>query len=95
MSNMKFAAAVAEAGMHPAGQRMEGNRHLCQALELLRGCGKVTGDAYKEEFVYLVTLLERGRREMKRGGVSGRISRLCALSGCPVDFCGGQCYSLG
>ena len=30
------------------------------ALELLRSCGCVAGDSCKEEFVYLVNLLERG-----------------------------------
>ena len=27
---------------------------------VLRDCGSVTGDTYKEEFLYLVNLLERG-----------------------------------
>ena len=29
--------------------------------EMLRECGNVLGDPYKEEFLYLVNLLERGR----------------------------------
>ena len=46
---MKFAAAVAEAGMLLRES----------ALTLARSSGLVTGDPYKEEFVYLLTLLER------------------------------------
>ncbi len=30
------------------------------ALELLRGTTNLTGDVYKEEFLYLTTLLSRG-----------------------------------
>ena len=37
----------------------KGSATWAQALELIRGCGNVTGDVYKEEFVYLLTLLER------------------------------------
>ncbi len=57
--NMKFAAAVAEAGMLLRRSEWKGTSTWQQALELARGSGTVTGDAYKEEFVYLLTLLER------------------------------------
>ena len=57
--NMKFAAAVAEAGMLLRKSEWKGTSTWQQALELARGSGTVTGDAYKEEFVYLLTLLER------------------------------------
>ena len=57
--NMKFAAAVAEAGMLLRKSEWKGTSTWQQALELTRGSGTVTGDAYKEEFVYLLTLLER------------------------------------
>ncbi len=32
------------------------------ALALARDCESVSGDPYKEEFVYLLTLLERGSK---------------------------------
>ncbi len=57
--NMKFAAAVAETAMLLRDNEWKGSADWAQALELLRGCGSVTGDSYKEEFLYLVTLLER------------------------------------
>ena len=57
--NLMFAAAVAEAGMLLRESEWKGNATWEQALELVRGCGSVTGDAYKEEFVYLLTLLQR------------------------------------
>jgi Ca-activated chloride channel family protein len=41
------------------GSEWKGSATWAQALELVRGCESVTGDAYKEEFVYLLTLLER------------------------------------
>ena len=59
--NLRFAAAVAEAGMILRQSEWKGAATWAQALELVRGCGTVTGDAYKEEFVYLLTLLERGQ----------------------------------
>ena len=58
--NMRFAAAVAEAGMLLRNSEWKGLATWAQALELVRGCEDVTGDVYKEEFVYLLTLLERG-----------------------------------
>lgn len=57
--NMRFAAAVAETGMMLRDSEWKGSATWQQALELVRGCRNVTGDAYKEEFVYLLTLLER------------------------------------
>ena len=59
--NMRFAAAVAEAGMLLRESEWKGSADWAQALELARGCGSVSGDPYKEEFVYLLTLLERGK----------------------------------
>ncbi len=41
------------------GSEFAGTATWQSALELARGCGSVTGDPYKEEFVYLLTLLER------------------------------------
>ncbi len=57
--NLRFAAAVAEAGMLLRESEWKGTATYTQALELVRGCESVSGDAYKEEFVYLLTLLER------------------------------------
>ncbi len=57
--NMRFAAGVAEAGMILRESEWKGSASWAQALELVRGCESVTGDPYKEEFVYLLTLLER------------------------------------
>ena len=57
--NLRFAAAVAEAGMLLRESEWKGTADWAQALALVRGCESVTGDAYKEEFVYLLTLLER------------------------------------
>ena len=57
--NMRFAAAVAEAGMLLRSSEWKGQSTWAQALELARGCKSVSGDVYKEEFVYLLTLLER------------------------------------
>ncbi|NLO14841.1 MAG: hypothetical protein GX123_02275, partial [Clostridiales bacterium] len=34
------------------------------ALALLRGSDSLTGDAYKEEFLYLLTLLQRAQDEV-------------------------------
>lgn len=58
--NMKFAAAVIEAGMILRDSEWKGTSTYGSALELLRSCGNVSGDSCKEEFVYLVNLLERG-----------------------------------
>ena len=56
---MKFAAAVAEAGMLLRESAYAGSASWESALTLARSSGLVTGDPYKEEFVYLLTLLER------------------------------------
>ncbi len=58
--NMKFAAAVTEVGMILRNSEWKGTSTYDSALELLRSCGSVSGDVYKEEFVYLVNLLNRG-----------------------------------
>ncbi len=57
--NMAFAAAVAEAAMLLRDSEFKGDASYAGALSLARSCGSVTGDPYKEEFVYLLTLLER------------------------------------
>ena len=57
--NLRFAAGVAEAGMLLRQSEWKGTADWQQALELVRGCKSVTGDPYKEEFVYLLTMLER------------------------------------
>ena len=57
--NMKFAAAVAETGMILRESEWKGSASYASALALLRECGNVKGDVYKEEFLYLLTLLER------------------------------------
>ena len=57
--NMKFAAAVAETGMILRDSEWKGTATYDTALELLRSCRSVPGDVYKEEFVYLVNLLNR------------------------------------
>ena len=57
--NLRFAAGVAEAGMILRGSEWKGTATWASALELVRGCDSVSGDPYKEEFVYLLTLLER------------------------------------
>lgn len=57
--NLKFAAAVAETGMLLRDSEWKGSATWASALELLRSCGSVSGDVYKEEFVYLVGLLGR------------------------------------
>ena len=59
--NLMFASAVTEAGMILRESEWKGSATWAQALELARGCKSVTGDAYKEEFVYLLTLLERAQ----------------------------------
>ena len=57
--NMKFAAAVTEVGMILRESEWKGTATYESAQELLRDCGSVTGDTYKEEFLYLVNLLQR------------------------------------
>lgn len=56
---MKFAAAVAEMGMLLRNSPYKGNATFTSALDLSRKSNLVTGDPYKEELVYLLTLLER------------------------------------
>ena len=56
---MKFAAAVAETGMLLRDSAYAGSASWESALALARSSHLVTGDPYKEEFVYLLTLLER------------------------------------
>ena len=57
--NMRFAAGVTEAGMLLRESEWKGTSSWSSVLELVRGCESVTGDPYKEEFVYLLTLLQR------------------------------------
>ncbi len=57
--DMRFAASVAETGMLLRNSEYSGTATWQSALELVRSCPGVTGDALKEEFVYLLTLLER------------------------------------
>ncbi|MBQ9251385.1 MAG: von Willebrand factor type A domain-containing protein [Clostridia bacterium] len=59
--NMKWAAAVAECAMILRDSEYRGEAALDSTLELARSCGTVLGDPYKEEFVYLLTLLQRGK----------------------------------
>ena len=63
--NLRFAAAVAEVGMLLRSSEWKGSSSYTSALDLLRACDSVKGDAYKEEFLYLVTLLERAAKERK------------------------------
>ncbi len=58
--NLRFAAAVAETAMVLRDSPYRGTASYADALALLRGCDSVLGDSYKEEFLYLVTLLNRG-----------------------------------
>ena len=60
--NMKFAAAVAEIGMLLRESEWSGSADWSSALALLRDCGAVAGDPYKEEFLYMATLLERAAK---------------------------------
>ncbi|MBO7663285.1 MAG: DUF3520 domain-containing protein, partial [Clostridia bacterium] len=57
--NLKFAAAVAETGLLLRGSEWKGTATWDSVLGLLRDCGAVSGDVYKEEFVYLAGLLSR------------------------------------
>ena len=60
--NMKWAAAVAECAMLLRESEYAGESTWQSALVLARDCESVSGDPYKEEFVYLLTLLERGSK---------------------------------
>ncbi len=57
--NLRFAAAVAEVGMMLRDSEWKGGATYASAMDLLRGDAGVPGDPYKEEFLYLVTLLAR------------------------------------
>jgi len=54
-----FAAAVAMTGMLLRDSEYKGSASWAKALELMRDKAPITGDPYREEFLYLVTLLER------------------------------------
>lgn len=56
--NLRFAAAVAQTGMLLRDSQWKGSADYQNTLDLLRG-SRISGDAYKEEFLYLVTLLAR------------------------------------
>ena len=58
--NMKWAAAIAECAMLLRKSEYAREASWQSALTLARDCGTVSGDPYREEFVYLLTLLERG-----------------------------------
>ncbi len=60
--NLRFAAAVAQVGMLLRDSEWKGSASYADALELLRGSASLTGDTYKEEFLYLVTLLDRAEK---------------------------------
>lgn len=57
--NLKLAAAITQMGMLLRDSELKGNATWENTLELLRSSKSVAGDPYKEELVYLVTLLER------------------------------------
>jgi len=57
--NMRFASAVAETGMLLRDSEFKGTASFASVLERLRNTVSVTGDVYKEEFQYIVTLLDR------------------------------------
>lgn len=59
--NQRFAAAVAMVGMLLRDSEWKGTASYAKALELLRADTSLSGDTYKEEFLYLVTLLERAQ----------------------------------
>jgi len=57
--NMLFASSVVEVGMLLRNSEFRGTASFASALDRLRNTSSVAGDVYKEEFQYLVTLLER------------------------------------
>ncbi len=57
--NLKFAAAVTQTGMLLRDNPLKGNATYASTLQLLRDSQGIKGDPYKEEFLYLVTLLDR------------------------------------
>lgn len=60
--SLRFAAAVAEVGMLLSGSEWKGSATYSAALELMRGCKSLSGDPYKEELLYMTTLLERAEK---------------------------------
>ena len=59
--NMKWAAAVAECAMLLRGSEWKGDSSWESALTLARDCGAAHGDPCKEEFIYLLTLMQRSK----------------------------------
>ena len=59
--DLRFAAAVAEVAMCLRDSEWKGSADYASALELLRSCGSITGDPYREEFLYLANLLQRAQ----------------------------------
>ena len=57
--NLKLAAAITQMGMLLRDSELKGNSTWESTLELLRSSKSVSDDPYKEELVYLVTLLAR------------------------------------
>ncbi len=57
--NIRFAAAVAETALLLRDSAYKGSATFENVQALLKGCDTVAGDVYKEEFVYLVNLLQR------------------------------------
>ncbi|MDD4135325.1 MAG: von Willebrand factor type A domain-containing protein [Eubacteriales bacterium] len=66
--NLRFAAAVAQTGMLLRQSEWKGTASFASTLNLLRACKSVSGDPYKEEFLYLLTLLERASSQSKEEG---------------------------
>jgi len=60
--NLRFAAAVAQTGMLLRDSEWQGTATHDSTLALLREDADVTGDPYKEEFLYLVNLLARAEQ---------------------------------
>ena len=61
--NMAWAAAVAECGMLLRDSEYRGDAGWSEALALARSDTGASGDPYKEEFIYLLTLLQRAEAE--------------------------------
>lgn len=61
--NMAWAAAVAECGMLLRDSEYKGGAGWNEALALARSDTAAVGDPYKEEFIYLLTLLQRADAE--------------------------------
>lgn len=59
--NLCFAAAVAQVGMLLTDSEWKGSASYDSALSLLRQDTSLSGDVFKEEFLYLVNLLARGQ----------------------------------